>query len=137
DATTFFVSAALVASMHLAPTVRLASKSIVGDLRDGWREFVERTWVVVMVISFGLFQLTYFPALLVLGPLVAKQQLGGAGAWGTILAVESAGGVFGGMFALRIKVARPRCASQLFVRPSGLLLASLAIPLSLIGLVVV
>ena len=61
DAATFFVSAALVASMHLAPTVRLASKSIVGDLRDGWREFVERTWVVVMVISFGLFQLDVLP----------------------------------------------------------------------------
>ena len=76
DAVTFFVSAALVASMHLAPTVRLASKSIVGDLRDGWSEFVERTWVVVMVISFGLFQLTYFPALLVLGPIVAKEELG-------------------------------------------------------------
>src|SRR4029077_4881635 len=98
DATTFFVSAALVASMHLAPTVRLASKSIVGDLRDGWREFVERTWVVVMVISFGLFQLTYFPALLVLGPLVAKEELGGAGPWGGIPAIQTVRGLVGGMF---------------------------------------
>jgi len=131
DAATFFASAALVASMHLAPTVRLASKSIVGDLRDGWREFVERTWVVVMVISFGLFQLTYFPALLVLGPLVAKEELGGPGAWGAVLAIESAGAVVGAIFALRVKFDRPLVASQLLVVPAGILLMSLAFPLPL------
>jgi hypothetical protein len=137
DSLTFFASAALTASMHLAATVRIASASILGDLRDGWREFVERSWAVAMVISFGLFQLTYFPALLVLGPLVAKQQLGGATAWGTILAVESLGAVVGGVFALRLRVKRPLVASQLLVLPAGLLLAALAIPLSLIGLAVV
>lgn len=137
DSLTFFASAALTASMQLATTVRLASASILGDLRDGWREFVERSWAVAMVISFGLFQLTYFPALLVLGPLVAKQQLGGATAWGTILAVESLGAVVGGVFALRLRVKRPLVASQLLVLPAGLLLAALAIPLSLIGLALV
>jgi MFS family permease len=132
DSVTFFASAALVASMHLAPTVRLVSKSIVGDLRDGWREFVERSWVVAMVISFGLFQLTYFPALLVLGPLVAKDELGGAGAWGTILAVESAGAVVGGLFALRFRFERPLVACQLLVVPAGLLLLTIAVPLPLV-----
>jgi MFS family permease len=134
DSVTFFVSAGLIASMHLAPAVRVASASILGDLRDGWNEFVERSWVVAMVVSFGLFQLTYFPALLVLGPLIAKEELGGAGAWGTILAVESAGAVVGGLVALRIKVSRPLVASQLLVLPAGLLLASLAVPLSLLAI---
>jgi MFS family permease len=132
DSVTFFVSAALVASMHLAPTVRMVSKSIVGDLRDGWREFVERSWVVAMVISFGLFQLTYFPALLVLGPLVAKDELGGAGAWGLILAVESAGAVVGGLFALRFRFERPLVACQLLVVPAGLLLLTIAVPLPVV-----
>jgi Transmembrane secretion effector len=137
DAITFFASAALTASMHLAPTLRMARASILGDLVDGWREFVTRPWAVAMVVSFGLFQLTYFPALLVLGPLVAKQELGGAGAWGTILAVESLGAVVGGLFALRIRVKRPLVASQLFVLPAGVLLAALAVPVSLIAMVVV
>ncbi|HEY5434090.1 MAG TPA: MFS transporter [Candidatus Limnocylindrales bacterium] len=79
DSITFFASAALTASMHLAPTLRIASASILRDLRDGWHEFVTRSWAVAIVVSFGLFQLTYFPALLVLGPLVAKQELGGVG----------------------------------------------------------
>lgn len=82
DSVSFFLSAMLIASMHLAPTVRAASRSILGDLHDGWREFLDRSWVVAMVISFGLFQLTYFPALLVLGPVVAKEDLGGAGRGG-------------------------------------------------------
>jgi hypothetical protein len=137
DSITFFASAALTASMHLAPRVRIASASILGDLRDGWREFVERSWAVAMVVSFGLFQLTYFPALLVLGPLVAKQELGGAAAWGTILAVESLGAVVGGVFALRLKVRRPLVISQLVVLPAGLLLAALAVPLPLIAMAVV
>lgn len=137
DSITFFASAGLTASMQLTRTVRIASASILGDLRDGWREFVTRPWAVAMVVSFGLFQLTYFPALLVLGPLVAKEQLGGAGAWGTILAVGSAGAVFGGMFALRLKVSRPLVACQLLVVPAGLLLAALAVPLPLIAIAAV
>ncbi len=126
DAMTFFASAVLTASMHLAPTARVVVSSILGDLRDGWREFIRRSWAVAMVVSFGLFQLTYFPAMFVLGPLVAKDQLGGAGAWGLILAVESAGAVVGGMFALRLRVERPLVASELLVLPAGLLLMALA-----------
>jgi hypothetical protein len=137
DAATFFLSAALIASMHITTTVRIASASILGDLRDGWREFIVRPWAVAMVASFGLFQLTYFPALLVLGPLVAKEELGGAGAWGAILAIESLGAVLGGMFALRLRFKRPLVASQLMVLPAGLLLASLAVPLPLVGIAVV
>ena len=137
DSITFFASGALTASMHLAPAVRIASASILGDLRDGWHEFVDRSWAVAMVVSFGLFQLTYFPALLVLGPLVAKGELGGAPAWGTILAVESAGAVIGGVFALRLRVKRPLVACQLFVLPAGLLLAALAVPVSLVAITVV
>jgi hypothetical protein len=131
DAATFFVSAAVISTMRLAPVAKAAAKSILGDLHDGWREFISRRWAVAMVASFGLFQLSYFPALLVLGPLVAKTELGGPGAWGLILAVESAGAVIGGLFALRLRFTRILVASELFVLPAGLLLAALAIPLPL------
>ncbi|HJP90053.1 MAG TPA: MFS transporter [Candidatus Limnocylindrales bacterium] len=131
DATTFFVSAALLASMRLPGTVRAATKSVVGDLRDGWREFISRPWVVAIIASFGLFQLTYFPALLVLGPTVAKDSLGGAAGWGTILAIESLGAVAGGLFALRVRVTRPLIWSELAVVPAGFLLLALAVPMPL------
>ncbi len=132
DAVTFFASAVLIASMRIPGTVRAATKSIVGDLREGWREFVSRRWVVAIIASFGLFQLTYFPALLVLGPTVALEHLGGAAGWGAIIAVEAVGAVAGGLLALRIKVSRPLIVSELVVVPSGFLLLALAAPLPLV-----
>lgn len=137
DAVTFFVSAVLIASMRIAGTVRAATRSIVGDLREGWREFISRPWVVAIIASFGLFQLTYFPALLVLGPTVAKDHLGGAAGWGTIIAIEGLGAVVGGLVALRIRVARPLVWGELVVLPSGLLLLALAAPLPLIAIAAV
>jgi Transmembrane secretion effector len=134
DSATFLGSAALTSSLRLASAVRIASASILAELHDGWREFVGRSWVVTMVVTFGFFQLTYFPALLVLGPLVAKEQLGGAAAWGVILAVESAGSVLGGLVALRLRVGRPLIACSLLVVPAGLLLVALSVPLPLVAL---
>ena len=86
DAGTFFISAILLATLRLAALARVASASVLADLRDGWREFTSRTWVVAMVISFGLFQLTYFPAVFVLGPVVADEELGGAAVFGLMMA---------------------------------------------------
>lgn len=137
DAVTFFISALFIATMRLAGTVRAATKSIVGDLREGWREFVSRPWVVAIIASFGLFQLTYFPALLVLGPTVAKDHLEGAAGWGTIIAVEAVGAVVGGLVALRLRVTRPLVVSELVVVPSGFLLFALAAPLPLAAIAAV
>ncbi len=134
DAVTFAASALLMTSMRLTPIARDASKSIVGDLRDGWHEFVDRSWAVAMVVSFGLFQLTLFPALLVLGPLVAKDELGGAGAWGAILAFRGVGSVVGGLIALRLRVTRPLVVAELVVLPAAFLLAGLAVPLPVVTL---
>jgi len=131
DALTFVLSAALIFAMRLPGVVRLAATSVLDDLRHGWREFISRRWAVAMVLSFGLFQLTYFPALNVLGPEVAQTKLGGPAAWGLILAVESVGAVIGGVVSLRLRVHRPLVAGQVLVIPAGLLLIGLAVPLAL------
>ena len=136
DAASFVVSAALTFSLRLPGVVRMTGVSILAELRGGWREFVGRPWAVAMVVSFGLFQLTYFPALNVLGPSVAQTQLGGPATWGLILAIESVGAVVGGVISLRLKVDRPLVACQLFVIPSGLLLIGLAVPLA-VGILLV
>ena len=136
DAATFLVSAVFTFSMRLPGAVRMVTESLLADLRGGWHEFVQRRWAVAMVLSFGLFQLTYFPALNVLGPSVAQSELGGPASWGLILAIESVGAVVGGVVSLRLKVVRPLVACQLFVIPSGLLLIGLAVPLPLVVLVV-
>lgn len=128
DAGTFGLSAALVLSLRLTHVARAAAGSIVADLRDGWREFTSRTWVWTIVGYFGLYQLTLFPALLVLGPFVAKEELGGAPAWGTILAVEAVGSVVGGLVALRVRFGRPLVADTLLAMPMAAILLLLAVP---------
>src|SRR5262249_14047192 len=77
DAATFFVTASLQFQLRIAPSERSERTHIFHELREGWAEFTSRTWLWTMVASFGLFQLTLFPALLVLGPSVAKAHLGG------------------------------------------------------------
>jgi MFS family permease len=134
DAVTFFASAALNGSMRLARTALAAKTSIVGDLREGFRELVARPWAVATIASFGLFQLTFFPALTVLGPVVALDHLGGAAGWGALLALTSAGAVVGGLLSFRIRSSRPLVACQLAVLPAGVLLFGLAVPLSLAAL---
>jgi MFS family permease len=137
DAVTFFVSALLIASMRIAGTVRAVGSSVVADLRAGWHEFISRPWVVAIIASFGLFQLTFVPAILVLGPSVANDHLNGAAGWGTIVAFEAVGAVVGGLLALRVRVSRPLVVSELVVVPSGFLLLALAVPLPLAAIAAV
>jgi hypothetical protein len=125
DAGTFFVTAVLQLQLRIGPIDRPARARMLHELREGWTEFASRTWLWTMVASFGLFQLTLFPALLVLGPTVAKAQLGGAGAWGLILAFQGVGSIFGGLVALRLHPRRPLVAASLLCVPIALMLALL------------
>ena len=137
DALTFAVSAALLVRLDLPRALRLSGQSVLADFREGWREFTSRSWLVAIVASFAFFQLTYFPALLVLGPYVAKTQLGGPGAWGTILAAAAAGSLLGGLTALRVHFSRPLVATLLLVVPPGIqvVLLGLGAPLWVITVV--
>jgi predicted MFS family arabinose efflux permease len=131
DAVTFALSAMCLARIDLPRALRVGGGSVLADFHDGWREFTSRPWLVAVVAYFGVFQLTYFPALLVLGPYVAKHELGGPKAWGTILAVESAGALLGGILALRLRFSRPLLATMLLAVPTGVvvLLLGLSAPL--------
>ena len=62
-------------------------------------------WVTILVSSAWLFLV--FAPFYVLGPVVADRDLGGAGAWATILAAYGLGGVAGGTLALRWSPRRP------------------------------
>jgi MFS family permease len=125
DAASFIVSGLLRAQMRIPRAARPQRTRLLADLHDGWGEFTSRSWVWVMVVSFGFFQFTLFPAMLVLGPVIAKEHLGGAGAWGAILAFQAAGSVVGGLFALRLRPERPLLASSLLMIPTAGFLAML------------
>ncbi|MEO7070377.1 MAG: MFS transporter, partial [Nostocoides sp.] len=73
-----------------------------------------RQWLWVTVAQFSVLVMVWQGAHLVLGPVVAKSELGGPGAWTTVLTTESVGLVVGGLLALRLRPRRPILLVTLF-----------------------
>jgi Major Facilitator Superfamily len=110
DSLTFFVSAALLARIRIAPRAETLRLHYLQELRDGWKEFTSRTWLWSTVSLFSIGNLV-FQFYSVLGPAIAEERLGGAGAWATILACGGVGSLAGSVLALRYRPRRPLVAS--------------------------
>ena len=108
DAGTYAASALLLFGIRLpARTRTAATPNFLADLRDGWHAWTEHTWVWLLNIWIaGYFLITYAP-FFVLGPYIAKHELGGAGAWGTVVTGEGIGALAGALVGLRVRPRRP------------------------------
>ena len=80
------------------------------ELREGWQEFVKHAWVWGAVAEFLVSNACWCAGVLVLGPVIARDHLGGAAAWGWLNATFSVGLILGGMLALRWMPERPMLA---------------------------
>jgi MFS family permease len=127
DAASFFVSAAVIGRMRVGAG-RGASRRFLDDLIEGWRAFAEREWLWAVVLSFSFIGAASVGAWSVLGPATAKAELGGASAWGAILAADAVGLVIGGVVALRVRIRRPLLVGQLLTVLLALPLVLLALP---------
>jgi MFS family permease len=133
DAATFVVSAVSLALIRAPRVSGSARSSFWRELKDGLEAVTSRTWYVLNLGAHALWNFG-FAAFLVLGPIVAKQHLGGASAWGLISAALGAGAVLGGLIALRIKPSRPLILANLAGIPSALQLIALAVPLPTVAI---
>ncbi|MDJ1134688.1 MFS transporter [Streptomyces iconiensis] len=70
------------------------------ELREGWKEFVSRTWVWVVVLQFFVVNAVAAGGIQVLGPTVADSTFGRT-AWGFVLATQMAGALVGGLLVAR------------------------------------
>jgi MFS family permease len=113
DSASFFVCAFLLSLIRSPPRAAAAGQRFLHELREGWREFTSRTWLWSTVLLFGLGNV-FFMFWSVLGPVIAKDRLGGAGAWGAILTCGGVGSVVGGLWALRHRPSRPLVACVLW-----------------------
>jgi predicted MFS family arabinose efflux permease len=91
------------------------ARSMLAELREGWSEFRSHTWLWVIVAQFCVVMMAWYGAFSVLGPVVARQHLGGPAAWGAITAADAFGLIAGGLAALRFTPRRP----MLFVVLTG------------------
>jgi MFS family permease len=127
NAASFGVSALFLSRVRAPALDRKGVRTtFITDLLHGWREFRSRTWLWAIVAQFSVLHLLTLPPLLVLGAVLSKRDLGGAGAWSTILALLAAGSFVGGFIALKLKVRRPLLAATLWN-------AALAIPVALLA----
>ncbi|WP_427167798.1 MFS transporter [Streptomyces sp. C1-1] len=129
DAAAFAVAGALRAFLdvgHIPP--REAGGGMLADLREGWREFIGRPWLWGIVVQFSIANAVVGAADAVYGPLVARDDLGGAGPWGLALACFGAGTVAGALLMTRWKPRRLLLAGTLCVFPLALPSAALAVP---------
>jgi hypothetical protein len=106
DAATFAAAAVFFGRLAL-PRTGLPQVGVLRELRAGWQEFRSRTWLWVIVVQFAFVNAAFSGGFEVLGPLVAKRHLGGAAAWGLVVAFESAGFIAGGVLALWHRPRRP------------------------------
>lgn len=131
DAASFLISAALLSRLPRSRGAVQAGLSVWSDVRAGWREFVSRRWVWLMVLSFATYQATVLPAIFVLGPVFARDHLDGASSWAWILSARAVGAILVGLVLLRWRPRRPLVASTAVILLDVPFLAVLAIGLPL------
>ncbi|MFI8965921.1 MFS transporter [Streptomyces sp. NPDC053493] len=135
DAAAFAVAGALRAFLdvrHIA--ARAPGGGLLADLREGWDEFVGRSWLWSIVAQFSIVVALVGAAESVYGPLVARDELGGARPWGLALAAFGVGTLSGAVLMARWKPRRLLLVGTLCVFPIALPSAALAVPLDVAGL---
>ena len=135
DGLTYFVSVVSLAFIRIEWIASDEPETFITLLRQGWKEFWSRSWLWAVVIQSSSVN-ALFASFLVLGPVVAKQSLGGAPAWGAILAAEGAGAVLGGVIMLRVHPRRPLLIATLssLVFPLPLFFIATRSPTALIAM---
>lgn len=134
DAASFAIGVVIVSGIPSARIEREPS-TMITDLREGWRGFLSFPWIWGSTLAATVWLGAFSAAFGVLGPVVAKESLGGPTAWAIVLAGMPIGGVLGTIYATRIRPKRPMVVVLLMMEPSALLIALLAIPASVPWLV--
>ena len=89
------------------------ARPLLREFGEGWRQFAGRSWLWLTTVQFALFNLITWAPYLVLGPVLARDYLGGARAWGLIQAASGAGALLAGLGLLGRKPRRPMLAATL------------------------
>ena len=128
DAATYVASAISLAMLRVRPLPAKPRTSFWAEMAAGWHAVVSRRWYLTNLFSHALWNFA-IAAFFVLGPIVAKQHLGGASAWGLISASLGAGSIAGGLIALRVTPRRPLVVANLALTLAALQMLALVPPL--------
>ncbi|MER5268313.1 MFS transporter [Actinosynnema sp. NPDC002837] len=127
DAATFAVSAAALVALKVPDRPVPPRPALLDAARHGWRDFRARPWLQAITIQVAVINGACISPFLVLAPVLADQQLGGALAWGFIANGYAVGALLGSVLALRWRPRRPlvvACAIPVALAPLLALLAA-------------
>ncbi len=141
DAATFLVSAALL--VRVRPRERGAERvdgppaerpSIRADMRAGFAEVRSRSWVWATLAAFSLALFVALAPLLVLGPVVAREQYGEIAVFGWVFAAFGAGTIAGSLVAIGWRPRYPLRRGMTFVLiwPVAIALFAVGAPLAVV-----
>lgn len=131
DAGTFAVSVACLVPLRPRASGRDASPAAASPrfligLRQGWSQVRSRSWVLAFLGGMAAYHVVVLPAIFVLGPVLAADELDGASSWAVVTAGFGAGSVLGDLLLLRW---RPRFA----LRVAALMLVGASCQAAFIG----
>jgi MFS family permease len=85
DSATFALSTATLAFIPAAERARPRATTALADLREGWRAVTGYRWLMISAIRETIINVLALSPFFVLGPVIAKDHLGGAPAWSTVV----------------------------------------------------
>ena len=115
DAATFLISASFLRGIKVESPRAGSRREIlsavrtgfVTDLVEGARAVISRSWVRTMILAFTAYHVAIFPAVYVLGPLLARTEYDGAPSFAAWVSGFGVGALVGGAAALRFRPAHP------------------------------
>ena len=134
DSVSFAVSAVCLGLMRARSSTASKREPFRHELAVGWREVRSRRWVWMTILNVSLALMLYVAPFDVVGPIVAKDSLGGATAWGLISASFAAGMAAGGLLLIRVTLSRPMLVAALLFLFTSLspILMAVAAPVAVI-----
>jgi len=115
DALSFALAGVLISGIRAGAQAKAEQASMLTDLRIGWREFTAHAWLWTIVVQFSVLIMGVEALFGLIGPATARDLLGGAKAWGLIMACFGAGTVAGGALTLRLRIERPMLVATLSI----------------------
>jgi MFS family permease len=128
DSVSFLLAAACFSRISLPGPLppAVATPTMFGDLREGWRYFRSQRWIWSVTLAFAVFNATNRGFWQILGPVIANDTIGAKG-WGLVLSAQGVGALLASVVLVRLPVPRRPMAPALSAMALGTL------PLLLLG----